>query len=94
MLNYHETEVRHRTHGMPLYVSRSLPSFRLTFAGNEFNEYRFRQGRVEFRTHRGVWRVLEDEEIEFHLVLHTEVAQWLVKHSPKRRSNGAAQGSD
>lgn len=66
---------------MALYVSGSLPSFRLTFAGNEFNEYRCRQGRVEFRTNRGAWRVLEDEDIQFHLVLHTEVAKWLVEHS-------------
>ena len=66
---------------MALYVSDSLPSFRLTFPGNEFNEYRFRQDRIEFRTNRGVWRVLEDEDIEFHLVLHTEVAKWLVEHS-------------
>ena len=74
---------------MPLYVSDSLPSFRLTFAGNEFNEYRCRQGCVEFRTNRGVWRVLEDEEIEFHLVLHTEVAKWLVGHSTS--ASGAAR---
>ena len=66
---------------MPLYVSDSLPAFRLTFAGKEFNEYRFRQGRVEFRSNRGAWRVLEDEDIQFHLVLHTEVAKWLIEHS-------------
>ena len=66
---------------MALYVSDSIPSFRLTFAGNEFNEYRFRQSRVEFRSNRGAWRVLEDEDIQFHLVLHTEVAKWLVEHS-------------
>lgn len=66
---------------MPLYASDSLPAFRLTFAGNEFNEYRFRQSRVEFRSNRGVWRVLEDEDIQFHLVLHTEVAKWLIEHS-------------
>lgn len=64
---------------MPFYVSDSLPSFRVTFSGNEFNEYRVRQGRVEFRSNRGVWRLLEDEDIQFHLVLHTEVAKWLVK---------------
>ena len=69
---------------MPLYASDSLPSFRLTFAGEEFNEYRFRQGRVEFRTDRGVWRLLEDDDVQFHLVLHTEVAKWLLKHSAEK----------
>ena len=68
---------------MALYASDSLPSFRLNFAGEEFNEYRFRQGRVEFRTDRGVWRLLGDDDVQFHLVLHTEVAQWLLKHSVK-----------
>lgn len=69
---------------MSLYASDSLPAFRLNFAGEEFNEYRFRQGRVEFRTDRGVWRLLEDDDVQFHLVLRTEVAKWLLKHSAEK----------
>ena len=69
---------------MALYASDSLPSFRLNFAGEEFNEYRFRQGRVEFRTNHGVWRLLEDDDVQFHLVLHTEGAKWLLKHSAEK----------
>ena len=78
---------------MTLYVSDSLPSLRLSFAGSEFNEYRFRQGRVEFRSNCGRWRLLADEDIQFHLVLHTAVAKWLEEHSADTSGIGAGKGS-
>lgn len=55
-----------------------LPTFRVLFPGGEFNEYRLRENRVEFRPDEGgEWRVLAREDIELHYVLHTEVAGWL-----------------
>lgn len=77
---------------MPFYRANSLPSLHLTFAGGGFNEYRVRQGCVEFRTNHGAWRLLEDGDVEFHLVLHTEVAKWLQEHSPDGNHFAAAPG--
>lgn len=62
---------------MPFFLSDSLPSLRLTFSDGDFNEYRVRQGRVEFRASHGAWRLLDESEVQFHLALHTEVAKWL-----------------
>lgn len=77
---------------MPFYRANSLPSLHLAFAGGGFNEYRVRQGCVEFRTNHGGWRLLEDCDVEFHLVLHTEVANWLQEHSTGGDHSGAAPG--
>ncbi len=67
---------------MPFYRSESLPSLHLAFAGGDFNEYRVRQGYVEFRANHGAWHLLEECDVEFHFVLSTEVAKWLQNKSP------------
>ena len=77
---------------MPFYLSDSLPTLRLTFPGGESNEYRMRQGCVEFRTSEGSWRLLEECDVEFHFVLHTEVGNWLRKNSTGETQFGAALG--
>jgi hypothetical protein len=77
---------------MSLHLSNSLPSLRLTFPDGDINEYRARQGCVEFRANHGVWRLLDECEVQFHLALRTEVAKWLKRQS----ANGnaiAAQGN-
>jgi len=62
---------------MSLYLAHSLPTFRLNFSADDFNEYRLRQGCVEFRASNGEWRILSEDEVQLHYVLHTEVAKWL-----------------
>ena len=57
--------------------SEYLPTFRLSFPGEVFNEYRLRENRVEFRPAEGEWRVLAESDVQLHYVLHTEVAKWL-----------------
>jgi hypothetical protein len=54
-----------------------LPTFRLSFPDGAVNEYRLNQNRVEFLTISGTWRILNDEDLQLHYVLHTEVAKWL-----------------
>ena len=75
---------------MPLYLSDSLPALRLTLPDDEFNEYRLRQGRVEFRTNRGVWGLLAEGDVQLHFVLHTEVAKWLLRESANTNRTGSA----
>ena len=58
-----------------------LPSLRLSFPGGVFNDYRLNEDRVEFRTGKSSWRVLNDEDLQLHFVLRTEVAKWLVRES-------------
>jgi len=78
---------------MSLHVSNSLPSLRLNFPSGDFNEYRFRQGCVEFRANDGAWRLLNEADIRLHFVLHTEVANWLRRESANAYcSGGAMQG--
>lgn len=62
---------------MRFYLSDSLPTLPLTFAAGDSNEYRMRQGCVEFRANYGAWRVLDDSDLQLHFVLNTEVAKWL-----------------
>ena len=62
------------------------------FSG-DFNEYRFRQGCVEFRTNDGAWRLLDEADIRLHFVLHTDVAKWLRRESADAYRTGAAQGN-
>ena len=64
---------------MRLYLSDSLPTLLLTFPGDESNEYRVRQGIVEFRANHGAWCALDEPDLRLHFVLNTEVAQWLQK---------------
>jgi len=77
---------------MSLHLSDSLPALHLTFSGGDFNEYRLRQGRVEFRANQGAWRVLYEEDVHLHFVLHTEVAKWLKEHSGN--TDGVIGGDD
>jgi hypothetical protein len=62
---------------MRLYLSDSLPSLQLTFPSGNPNEYRLRQGGVEFRVDQKAWRLLDESDVQFHFALHTEVAKWL-----------------
>lgn len=62
---------------MRFYLSDSLPTLRLNFPSGDSNEYRIRQGFVEFRANHGAWRELSESDVQHHLVLNTEVAKWL-----------------
>ena len=62
---------------MRLYLSDSLPSLQLTFPSGDLNEYRLRQGEVEFRVDQKAWRLLGESDVQFHFALNTEVAKWL-----------------
>ena len=64
---------------MRFYLSDSLPTLLLTFPGGDSNEYRVRQGFVEFRANHGAWRLLDEASLHLHFVLNTEVALWLRK---------------
>jgi hypothetical protein len=55
-------------------------TLRLFFSGGVSNDYRLRNGRVEFRINEGEWRVLDESEIQLHFRLGTEVARWLRKN--------------
>jgi len=78
---------------MSLYLAHSLPTFRLNFSGDDFNEYRLRQGCVEFRANNGVWRILEEDEVQLHYVLHTEVAKWLKGQSANANGISTTPGN-
>lgn len=62
---------------MRFFLSDSLPTLLLTFPGGESNEYRVRQGCVEFRANNGAWCALDKPDLQLHFLLHTEVAKWL-----------------
>jgi hypothetical protein len=62
---------------MRFYLSDSLPTLLLKFPGGDSNEYRIRQGSVEFRSNQGAWHVLSESDVRLHFVLSTEVAKWL-----------------
>ena len=83
---------RERRPRMALYRSDLLPSLHLTFPGDNFNEYRLRQGCVEFRANDGDWRLLDKADIRLHFVLHTDVAKWLRRESAEAGRHRAAQG--
>jgi hypothetical protein len=53
------------------------------------NEYRLRQNQIEFLTSDGTWRILSDEDIQLHYILHTEVAKWLMRESGNARRTGS-----
>jgi len=56
-----------------------LPTFRLNFPDGRRNEYRLNKNQVELLTSDGTWRILSDEDLQLHHVLHTEVAKWLTR---------------
>ena len=78
---------------MRFFLSDSLPSLRLTFPGGDLNEYRLRQGCVEFRANHGAWRFLDEADIRLHFVLHTDVAKWLRRESANAYRIGAAKSN-
>jgi len=59
---------------------RYLPTFKLTFPGGVTNAYRIRNAHVEFQIGDGTWRILDDEHVQLHFILHTEVSKWLLKY--------------
>ena len=74
---------------MSLHLSNSLPSLHLDFPSGDFNEYRLRQGCVEFRADHGTWRLLDQADIRLHFVLHTDMAKWLRRESANAYRTGA-----
>lgn len=64
------------------------PTFRLTFPDGAMNQYRLRANRVEFLTGDGTWRILSDEDVQLHHVLHTEVAKWLRRELMNAKRTG------
>ena len=64
---------------MRFYLADSLPTLQLNFPSGDSNEYRVRQGCVEFRANHGAWCALDEPDLRLHFVLNTEVAQWLQK---------------
>ena len=74
---------------MSFHLSDSLPTFRQNSSGDDFNEYRLRQGCVEFRANHGAWRILDKSEVQLHFVLHTQVAKWLKSQSTNGNGLGA-----
>ena len=65
-----------------------LPTFSLTYPDGSANHYRLHRDRVEFQLGDGTWRILEDVDIRFHFVLHTEVAKWLQRQINHTRQTG------
>jgi hypothetical protein len=57
-----------------------LPTLTLNFSGGMTNAYRIRNNRVEFQRGDGTWRTLDEEDVQFHFSLHTEVAKWLLRY--------------
>jgi hypothetical protein len=57
-----------------------LPTLTLSFPGGMTNAYRIRENHVEFQTGDGTWRILGDDDVQLHLVLHTEVSKWLLRY--------------
>jgi hypothetical protein len=54
---------------MRFYLSDSLPTLLLTFLSGDSNEYRVRQGCVEFRANHGAWCALDEPDLRLHFVL-------------------------
>ena len=65
-----------------------LPTLTLNFPGGTTNAYRIRENHVEFHTGDGTWRVLNDEDVQLHFVLHTEVSKWLLKFQTESNPHG------
>ena len=60
--------------------SEYLPTLTLNFSSGATNAYRIRENHVEFQTGDGTWRILSSEDVQLHLVLHTEVSKWLLRY--------------
>jgi hypothetical protein len=70
-----------------------LPTLTLNFPGGMTNAYRIRESHVEFLTGDGSWRVLGDEDVQLHFVLHTEVSKWLLKYQMEMSRHSGKQTS-
>ena len=57
-----------------------LPTLRLFFPGGVYNDYRLRDGVLEFRVNGGSWRALDDSEVQLHYRFDTEVSRWVRRH--------------
>jgi hypothetical protein len=60
-----------------------LPTLTLNFPGGMTNVYRIRESCVEFQTGDGTWRMLQEEDVQLHFVLHTEVSRWLLRYKQR-----------
>jgi hypothetical protein len=68
-----------------------LHTLRLNFPHDAYNEYRLNEDRqLEFCQQNGKWRTLENDEVQMHLNLGTEVAHWLQSHWLERDRHRAA----
>jgi hypothetical protein len=54
-----------------------VPTFRLFFPAGVYNDYRIRDGRVEFSSNQGQWRVLNNSDVQLHFRFKTPVSKWL-----------------
>jgi hypothetical protein len=57
-----------------------VPTFRLFFSAGTYNEYRLRDGHVEFCSNEGAWRTLDDSDVQLHFRFKTPVSKWLREH--------------
>ena len=67
-----------------------LPTLQLRFPGAISNDYRLREGRVEFRLGNNTWRPLDEADLQLHFVLRTEVSKWLLRVSANAHRTGRA----
>jgi hypothetical protein len=70
--------------------SEYLPTLTLNFSGGASNAYRIRESQVEFQTGDGTWRALTAEDVQLHVVLHTEVSKWLLKYQTEMNPSKSA----
>lgn len=68
-----------------------LPTFRLSFPDGAFNEYRLRENQIELLTNDGTWRVLNEADLQMHYILHTEVANWLMRELGNASRTGSGK---
>lgn len=68
-----------------------LHTLTLSFPGGQTNAYRIHENHVEFQKDDGTWRILSEDDVELHFVLHTEVSKWLLRYktemNPHRQSS-------
>ena len=64
-----------------------LPTLSLNFSESLTNIYRIHENHIEFQVNGGEWRVLAEEEVQLHFVLHTEVSKWLLKYQAEMQRN-------
>lgn len=70
-----------------------LPTFRLFFQAGVYNDYRLRDGLVEFSSNEGEWRSLDDSDVELHFRFKTPVSKWLQAHYVRPQQPGRNQSA-